>query len=107
MFTIYQHFLYLCFNTILFKAVVRLGGSMFKEKCKGVLRQFLSQVSREKSKANDDKIWNQDIFEPIHQDENKTSCELYRCSCQGEHNNIAVLYINSLNVHSNKKFNDL
>lgn len=66
-----------------FKAVVRLGGSKFKEKCNRVLRQLSSQVSRQKSIANDEKIENHDILEAVIHDEGKKSDDPYRCSCQG------------------------
>ncbi|XP_052064517.1 uncharacterized protein LOC127704471 [Mytilus californianus] len=68
-----------------YMAVLRLCGNKFNEKYNRVLRQLSSQVSRQKSIANDEKNGNQDILEAILQDEDKNSNEPYRCSCQDIH----------------------
>ncbi|CAG2212473.1 unnamed protein product [Mytilus edulis] len=63
-------------------AVVRLGGYKFEEKCTRLLRQLSSQVSRQMSNANDEKIGNQDIVEPILREQENKSSEPHECSCQ-------------------------
>ncbi|VDI36871.1 Hypothetical predicted protein, partial [Mytilus galloprovincialis] len=66
-------------------AVVRLGGYKFEEKCTRLLRQLSSQVSRQMSNANDEKIGNQDIVEDILREQENKSSEPHECSCQDLH----------------------
>lgn len=73
----------LILNALSFKAVVRLGGYKFEEKCTRLLRQLSSQVSRQMSNANDEKIGNQDIVEAILQEQENKSLKPHECSCQG------------------------
>ncbi|VDI47999.1 uncharacterized protein MGAL_10B000940 [Mytilus galloprovincialis] len=55
------------------KAVIRLGGHPFKEKCTRVFRQLSSQISRQLSTAKNETMENHDILEAILQDQEQTT----------------------------------